>query len=120
MHILPLYSILPTNEQMRVFEEPPAGSRLVVVATNVAETSLTIPGIRYVVDCGRAKEASWDCAQFFQSILTKCLRDAMTLHPVCSHSGSIGFLKLQPINELDELDDCDVGGELGDICSNEK
>ncbi len=41
---------------MKVFELPPAGTRLVVVATNVAETSLTIPGIRYVVDCGRAKE----------------------------------------------------------------
>lgn len=41
---------------MRVFQPPPPDSRLVVVATNVAETSLTIPGIRYVVDCGRAKE----------------------------------------------------------------
>ena len=56
MHILPLYSILPTEEQMKVFKPPPSDSRLVVVATNVAETSLTIPGIRYVIDCGRAKE----------------------------------------------------------------
>jgi len=43
---------------MLVFKPPPEGSRLVVVATNVAETSLTIPGIRYVIDCGRAKEVS--------------------------------------------------------------
>ncbi len=43
---------------MRVFQPPPPDSRLVIVATNVAETSLTIPGIRYVVDCGRAKEVS--------------------------------------------------------------
>ena len=56
MHIIPLYSLLPSEKQMKVFEAPPAGSRLVVVATNVAETSLTIPGIRYVIDCGRAKE----------------------------------------------------------------
>lgn len=56
MHVLPLYSILPTEQQMKVFQTPPEGTRLVVVATNVAETSLTIPGIRYVVDCGRAKE----------------------------------------------------------------
>lgn len=41
---------------MKIFEPVPEGMRLVVVATNVAETSLTIPGIRYVVDCGRAKE----------------------------------------------------------------
>jgi Helicase conserved C-terminal domain len=56
MHIIPLYSLLPSEKQMKVFEAPPADSRLVVVATNVAETSLTIPGIRYVIDCGRAKE----------------------------------------------------------------
>ncbi|ODV85815.1 hypothetical protein CANARDRAFT_232743 [[Candida] arabinofermentans NRRL YB-2248] len=56
LYILPLYSLLPTKEQMKVFEEPPAGARLCVIATNVAETSLTIPGIRYVVDCGRSKE----------------------------------------------------------------
>ena len=56
MHIVPLYSLLSSEKQMKVFEPPPAGTRLVVVATNVAETSLTIPGIRYVIDCGRAKE----------------------------------------------------------------
>jgi ATP-dependent RNA helicase DHX37/DHR1 len=56
MHVVPLYSLLSSQKQMAVFEPPPEGFRLVVVATNVAETSLTIPGIRYVIDCGRAKE----------------------------------------------------------------
>lgn len=56
MHVVPLYALLPSERQMQVFKPPPEGSRLVVVSTNVAETSLTIPGIRYVVDCGRAKE----------------------------------------------------------------
>lgn len=60
MHILPLYSLLPTREQLRVFEPPPDGSRLIILATNVAETSLTIPGIRYVFDCGRSKERKYD------------------------------------------------------------
>ncbi|KAH8682955.1 P-loop containing nucleoside triphosphate hydrolase protein [Tricladium varicosporioides] len=60
MHILPLYSLLPTKEQLRVFDLPPEGSRLIVLATNVAETSLTIPGIRYVFDCGRSKERKFD------------------------------------------------------------
>lgn len=41
---------------MKVFADPPPGTRLVVIATNVAETSITIPNIRYVVDAGRAKE----------------------------------------------------------------
>lgn len=65
MHIVPLYSLLPTEKQMRVFDPPPEGHRLVVVATNVAETSLTIPGIRYVVDCGRAKEVSVFCLNLY-------------------------------------------------------
>lgn len=60
LYVLPLYSLLPTKEQMKVFKEPPAGSRLCIVATNVAETSLTIPGIRYVVDAGRSKERRFD------------------------------------------------------------
>ncbi|OJJ69140.1 hypothetical protein ASPBRDRAFT_32868 [Aspergillus brasiliensis CBS 101740] len=62
VHVLPLYSQLPTKEQLRVFEPPPEGSRLIVLATNVAETSLTIPGIKYVFDCGRAKEKQYDLA----------------------------------------------------------
>ncbi|KAK9461101.1 P-loop containing nucleoside triphosphate hydrolase protein [Lipomyces oligophaga] len=60
LHVLPLYSLLPTAQQMKIFDNPPGESRLCVVATNVAETSLTIPGIRYVVDCGRVKERKFD------------------------------------------------------------
>lgn len=60
LYVLPLYSLLPTNQQLKVFDPPPPGSRMCVVATNVAETSLTIPGIRYVVDCGRSKERKFD------------------------------------------------------------
>ncbi|KAM3218698.1 ATP-dependent RNA helicase DEAH13 isoform X1 [Capsicum annuum] len=55
MCVLPLYAMLPASSQLRVFEEVKEGERLVVVATNVAETSLTIPGIKYVVDTGREK-----------------------------------------------------------------
>lgn len=39
-----------------MFEPPPEGSRLCVVATNVAETSLTIPNVKYVVDTGKVRE----------------------------------------------------------------
>ncbi|XP_065000042.1 ATP-dependent RNA helicase DEAH13 [Musa acuminata AAA Group] len=55
LYVLPLYAMLPASSQLRVFEEVPEGERLVVVATNVAETSLTIPGIKYVVDTGKEK-----------------------------------------------------------------
>jgi ATP-dependent helicase HrpA len=51
--ILPLYARLSAEEQDRVFK--PGGARRIVLATNVAETSLTVPGIRYVVDTGLAR-----------------------------------------------------------------
>ncbi|MDT5147727.1 MAG: ATP-dependent helicase HrpA, partial [Mycobacterium sp.] len=51
--VLPLYARLPTAEQQKVFA--PHTGRRIVLATNVAETSLTVPGIRYVVDPGNAR-----------------------------------------------------------------
>jgi ATP-dependent helicase HrpA len=53
--IVPLYSRLSAAEQHRVFSSHGASVRRVVLATNVAETSLTVPGIRYVVDTGVAR-----------------------------------------------------------------
>lgn len=52
--VLPLYARLPTAEQQKVFQ-PARTARRIVLATNVAETSLTVPGIRYVVDPGTAR-----------------------------------------------------------------
>ncbi|WP_326548564.1 ATP-dependent RNA helicase HrpA [Mycolicibacterium sp. ND9-15] len=52
--VLPLYARLPAAEQQRVFQ-PSRAARRVVLATNVAETSLTVPGIRYVIDPGTAR-----------------------------------------------------------------
>lgn len=54
--VLPLFAMMSPRQQAKVFQPPPPGHRLIVIATNVAETSITIPGIRYVVDCGRQKE----------------------------------------------------------------
>ncbi|CAG8609972.1 4806_t:CDS:10, partial [Paraglomus occultum] len=67
LYVLPLYSLLSTEIQLRVFQPPPQGTRLCVVATNVAETSLTIPGIKYVVDCGKVKERQYDANTGVQS-----------------------------------------------------
>ncbi|KAK3878836.1 hypothetical protein Pcinc_016552 [Petrolisthes cinctipes] len=60
MWVLPLYSMLTPDKQKMVFECPPEGMRLCVVATNVAETSLTIPSVKYVVDSGKVKEKVYD------------------------------------------------------------
>jgi pre-mRNA-splicing factor ATP-dependent RNA helicase DHX38/PRP16 len=55
MAILPIYSALPADMQSKIFERAPDGVRKVVVATNIAETSLTIDGIKYTVDSGYCK-----------------------------------------------------------------
>merc|ERR1719236_137743 len=54
--ILPVYSALPSEMQTKIFDPAPPGTRKVVIATNIAEASLTIDGIYYVVDPGFAKQ----------------------------------------------------------------
>lgn len=60
MHALPLHASLIPTEQRRVFPPAPRGKRKVVIATNVAETSITIEDIVAVIDCGKVKETSFD------------------------------------------------------------
>ena len=55
LHILPLYGRLAKEEQERVFEDPPAGKKKLIVTTNIAETSVTIHDITTVIDSGLAK-----------------------------------------------------------------
>ena len=58
--VLPLYSLLSSEKQNRIFQPAPEGCRLCVISTNIAETSLTIPHIKYVVDSGRQKTRLYD------------------------------------------------------------
>ncbi|RKO84913.1 P-loop containing nucleoside triphosphate hydrolase protein, partial [Blyttiomyces helicus] len=53
--VCPIFASLPTSQQTKVFEKAPSGTRKVILSTNVAETSITISGIRYVVDTGMVK-----------------------------------------------------------------
>lgn len=55
MHVVPMHGSLPAAEQMKAFERTPKNCRKIVVATNIAETSITINGIVYIVDCGFVK-----------------------------------------------------------------
>jgi len=58
--ICPIYSTLPSDMQSKIFEETPPGARKVVLATNIAETSITIDGIVYVIDPGFVKQKSYN------------------------------------------------------------
>lgn len=74
--ILPLYAALPASQQSKVFDPSPEGRRQIILATNVAETSLTIPGIRYVFDCGRSKEKVYSPTSGIQSFATQWISKA--------------------------------------------
>jgi pre-mRNA-splicing factor ATP-dependent RNA helicase DHX16 len=58
--VLPIYSALPADMQVKIFQPTPEGSRKLILATNIAETSLTIDGIVYVIDPGFCKQNSYN------------------------------------------------------------
>ncbi|KAK9466264.1 P-loop containing nucleoside triphosphate hydrolase protein [Lipomyces arxii] len=67
---LPLYAALPPQQQMRVFEKLPNSQRKIILATNIAETSLTVSGVRYVIDGGTHKVKVWRHDLGLDSLLT--------------------------------------------------
>lgn len=74
--ILPIYSALPSEMQTRIFEPAPPGSRKVVIATNIAETSLTIDGIYYVVDPGFVKQKVYNSKTGMDSLIVTPISQA--------------------------------------------
>ena len=67
--IAPIYANLPSDLQTKIFEPTPPGARKVVLATNIAETSLTIDGIKYVIDPGFAKQNSYNARTGMESLV---------------------------------------------------
>ena len=74
--ILPVYSALPSEMQTRIFDPAPPGSRKVVIATNIAETSLTIDGIYYVVDPGFVKQKVYNSKTGMDSLVVTPISQA--------------------------------------------
>lgn len=67
--IYPLYAALPPDQQLLVFTPTPPNSRKVILSTNIAESSVTIQGIKYVVDCGMVKIRVSQAATGLESLL---------------------------------------------------
>lgn len=66
--VLPLYAALPPELQLRVFRAPQPGVRRCIIATNVAETSITVEGVVYVVDSGVMKLKSYNASTGMDSL----------------------------------------------------
>ncbi|KAK1296057.1 putative pre-mRNA-splicing factor ATP-dependent RNA helicase [Acorus calamus] len=77
--ICPIYANLPTELQAKIFEPTPEGARKVVLATNIAETSLTIDGIKYVIDPGFCKIKSYNPRTGMESLLVTPISKASAL-----------------------------------------
>lgn len=67
-NIIPLHSLMPTSVQRSVFDRPPKGVRKIILATNIAETSITIDDVVYVVDCGKIKMKNYDIKNNIQTL----------------------------------------------------
>lgn len=65
-----LYAALPPEQQMLAFRPKPEGcSRKIILSTNIAETSVTLDGIRYVVDCGKHKSREYSSSTGMESLM---------------------------------------------------
>lgn len=69
--VLPLFAALPQAAQQRVFAPAPPRTRKVVLSTNIAETSVTVSGVRHVIDCGKAKVKQFRTRLGLDSLLVK-------------------------------------------------
>ncbi|GMQ02568.1 hypothetical protein CsSME_00048729 [Camellia sinensis var. sinensis] len=69
LKVLPIFSSLPSEKQIQVFMPPLTGFRKVILATNIAETSVTIPGIKYVIDPGLMKACTYHACTAMESLI---------------------------------------------------
>ncbi|KAL9170487.1 hypothetical protein ABFS82_04G147700 [Erythranthe guttata] len=106
--ICPIYANLPTELQAKIFEPTPEGARKVVLATNIAETSLTIDGIKYVIDPGFSKMKSYNPRTGMESLLITPISKA-SAEQRAGRSGRTGpgkcFRLYTAYNYYNDLDD---------------
>ncbi|KAL5545697.1 hypothetical protein UlMin_005384 [Ulmus minor] len=77
--VLPLHGSMPTINQREIFDRPPPNKRKIVLATNIAESSITIDDVVYVIDCGKAKETSYDALNKLACLLPSWISKASAL-----------------------------------------
>ncbi|KAG5068246.1 hypothetical protein JHK85_000623 [Glycine max] len=105
--VVPIFAALPSEQQMRVFAPSPSGFRKVILATNIAETSVTIPGIKYVIDPGFVKARSYDPGKGMESliIIPTSKSQALQRSGRAGREGPGKCFRLYPEREFEKLED---------------
>ncbi|CAL0315240.1 unnamed protein product [Lupinus luteus] len=105
--VVPIFAALPSEQQLRVFAPAPSGFRKVILATNIAETSVTIPGIKYVIDPGLVKARSYDPAKGMESlnVVPTSKSQALQRSGRAGREGPGKCFRLYPENEFGKLED---------------
>ena len=120
--VLPLFAALPQAAQQRVFQPAPPKTRKIILSTNIAETSVTVSGVRFVIDCGKAKVKQFRTRIGLDSLLVKPISKSAAIQ----RKGRAGreapgqcyrlytekdYLELQPSN-TPEILRCDLSHAL--------
>ncbi|KAG0493451.1 hypothetical protein HPP92_004445 [Vanilla planifolia] len=100
--ILPCHGSMASSEQRLIFDKPDSGVRKIVLATNMAETSITINDVVFVVDCGKAKETSYDALNNTPCLLPTWISKASARQV----QNAIEYLKV--IGALDEEEELTI------------
>ena len=97
--ICPIYANLPADMQAKIFEPTPPGARKVVLATNIAETSITIDGVVFVIDPGFVKQNAYNPRTGMSSLVVVPVSSYLHERWMLSEFYP-SVLELQQINEL--------------------
>ncbi|THG16364.1 hypothetical protein TEA_019159 [Camellia sinensis var. sinensis] len=105
--VLSIFSSLPSEKQMQVFMPAPTGFRKVILATNIAETSVTIPGIKYVIDPGFVKARTYCVHTGMESlnIVPTSKAQALQRSGRAGREGPGKCFRLYPESEFEKLSD---------------
>jgi ATP-dependent RNA helicase DDX35 len=112
--ILPLYANLKFIDQMKVFEKTPPNTRKIIVATNIAETSITIPGIVYVIDCGHVRLKLFNPEFGFEVLTTLPITRSSALQRAgrAGRVRSVSEFEKMKEFQLPEMQRCDLAAAI--------